>query len=61
MERPDLDDRAYDLQERRILGGLLARPRIFMRDARFARENLKCTASNDLLDQQAQAAANLAR
>jgi predicted metal-dependent HD superfamily phosphohydrolase len=45
-ERPDLDDRAYDLRERKILGSLLARPRIYFTDffqARCeacARENL---------------------
>jgi len=31
-ERPDLDDRAYDLHERAILGGLLLRPRIYLTD-----------------------------
>lgn len=31
-ERPDLDDRAYDRQERMILDGLLARPRIYHTD-----------------------------
>jgi predicted metal-dependent HD superfamily phosphohydrolase len=36
-ERPDLDDRAYDLQERMILGSLLARPRIYLTDYFHAR------------------------
>ncbi|SIT46752.1 conserved hypothetical protein [Paraburkholderia ribeironis] len=36
-ERPDLDDRAYDLHERTILGGLLARPRIYHTDFFHAR------------------------
>ena len=31
-ERPDLDDRAYDLHERMLLGRLLARPRIYLTD-----------------------------
>jgi predicted metal-dependent HD superfamily phosphohydrolase len=31
-ERPDLDDRAYDMQERTILDNLLARPRIYHTD-----------------------------
>jgi len=31
-ERPDLDDRAYDMHERTILGRLLARPRIYETD-----------------------------
>ena len=36
-ERPDLDDRAYDSQERMILGSLLARPRIYLTDYFHAR------------------------
>lgn len=36
-ERPDLDDHTYDLQERIILGNLLARPRIFHTDFFHAR------------------------
>ncbi|SEJ67917.1 HD domain-containing protein [Paraburkholderia diazotrophica] len=36
-ERPDLDDRAYDLHERAILGDLLARPRIYLTDFFHAR------------------------
>lgn len=36
-ERPDLDDRAYDLHERTILGGLLVRPRIYLTDFFYAR------------------------
>jgi len=36
-ERSDLDDCAYDLQERRILGSLLARPRIYHTDFFYAR------------------------
>lgn len=31
-ERPDLDDRAYDLHERMLLGRLLARQRIYLTD-----------------------------
>ncbi|MEC5408535.1 hypothetical protein VOM14_23570 [Paraburkholderia sp. MPAMCS5] len=36
-ERPELDDRAYDRHERAILGGLLARPRIYQTDFFHAR------------------------
>ncbi|HVW52173.1 MAG TPA: hypothetical protein VHC91_17585 [Trinickia sp.] len=36
-ERSDLDDRAYDLHERMILGSLLARPRIYHTDFFYAR------------------------
>jgi len=36
-ERPDLDDRAYDLQERIILGRLLARPRIYLTEYFYTR------------------------
>ena len=36
-ERPDLDDRAYDLHERTILRGLLARPRIYLTDFFYTR------------------------
>ena len=36
-ERPDLDDRAYDLHERTILRGLLVRPRIYLTDFFYAR------------------------
>ena len=36
-ERPDLDDFAYGQQERRFLGGLLARPRIYLTDYFYAR------------------------
>ncbi len=36
-ERPDLDDRAYDMHERTILGNLLARPRIYHTDLFYAR------------------------
>ncbi|EEA04562.1 conserved hypothetical protein [Burkholderia sp. H160] len=36
-ERPDLDDRAYELQERMILSSLLARPRIYLTDYFHAR------------------------
>jgi predicted metal-dependent HD superfamily phosphohydrolase len=36
-ERPDLDDREYDLQERAILGSLLARPRLYHTDFFHAR------------------------
>jgi predicted metal-dependent HD superfamily phosphohydrolase len=36
-ERPDLDDCAYELHERTILGGLLARPRIYQTDFFHAR------------------------
>ncbi|RKU01177.1 hypothetical protein C7H84_22905 [Burkholderia sp. Nafp2/4-1b] len=36
-ERPDLDDRAYDLQERSLLRGLLARPRIYLTDFFYTR------------------------
>ncbi|MFM0174274.1 HD domain-containing protein [Paraburkholderia sediminicola] len=36
-ERPDLDDRAYDMHERTILGNLLARPRIYHTDFFHAR------------------------
>ena len=36
-ERPDLDDRAYDLHERTILRGLLLRPRIYLTDCFYAR------------------------
>ncbi|WP_442865736.1 HD domain-containing protein [Burkholderia sp. IMCC1007] len=36
-ERPDLDDRAYDLHERAILRGLLLRPRIYLTDFFYAR------------------------
>ncbi|WP_396900931.1 hypothetical protein [Burkholderia anthina] len=45
-ERPDLDDRAYDLHERTLLRGLLLRPRIYLteffytRCERQARRNL---------------------
>ena len=31
-ERPDLDDHAYAMHERRILEGMLARPRIYLTD-----------------------------
>lgn len=31
-ERPDLDEQAYAMQERKILQGLLARPRIYLTD-----------------------------
>ena len=40
-ERPDLDDLAYDRHERKVLGGLLARPRIYHTDFFYAR----CEAS----------------
>nr|WP_244109081.1 hypothetical protein [Burkholderia anthina] len=36
-ERPDLDDRAYDLHERTILRGLLLRPRIYLTDFFYTR------------------------
>ncbi|MGF6471387.1 putative metal-dependent HD superfamily phosphohydrolase [Paraburkholderia youngii] len=36
-ERSDLDDLAYDLQERKFLGSLLARPRIYFTDYFHAR------------------------
>ncbi|WP_322060560.1 hypothetical protein [Paraburkholderia sp. J63] len=36
-ERPDLDALAYDLRERKILGSLLARPRIYLTDYFYAR------------------------
>ncbi|WP_244135279.1 MULTISPECIES: hypothetical protein [Burkholderia] len=36
-ERPDLDDRAYDLHERAILRGLLVRPRIYLTDFFYTR------------------------
>ena len=36
-ERPDLNDCAYDLQERTILGSLLARPRLYYTDFFHAR------------------------
>ncbi|VWB61205.1 hypothetical protein BLA23254_02831 [Burkholderia lata] len=36
-ERPDLDDRAYDLHERTILRGLLARSRIYLTDFFYTR------------------------
>jgi predicted metal-dependent HD superfamily phosphohydrolase len=36
-ERPDVDDRTYDLQERAILGNLLARPRIYFTDFFYLR------------------------
>ncbi|AXF23554.1 hypothetical protein CUJ89_24395 [Burkholderia pyrrocinia] len=36
-ERPDLDDRAYDLHERTILRGLLVRPRIYLTDFFYTR------------------------
>nr|WP_175688620.1 hypothetical protein [Burkholderia anthina] len=36
-ERPDLDDRAYDLRERALLRALLERPRIYLTDFFFMR------------------------
>lgn len=36
-ERPDLDDRAYDRHERKILRGLLERPRIYLTDFFYTR------------------------
>ncbi|HKT99567.1 MAG TPA: hypothetical protein VJS30_24025 [Paraburkholderia sp.] len=36
-ERPDLDDLSYDRQERTMLGGLLARPRIYQTDYFYVR------------------------
>ncbi|WP_321949023.1 hypothetical protein [Paraburkholderia sp. J10-1] len=45
-ERPDLDEHAYAMQERKLLQGLLARPRIYLTDyfhsqcEAAARENL---------------------
>ncbi|CAB3734454.1 HD domain-containing protein [Paraburkholderia rhynchosiae] len=44
-ERPDLDDCAYDLHERTILGGLLARPRIYYTDFFHARCEMRARSN----------------
>jgi predicted metal-dependent HD superfamily phosphohydrolase len=46
-ERPDLDDRAYDAYERRVLSNFLARPRIYYTDVCHAL--LEIRARNNLL------------
>ncbi|WP_233856772.1 HD domain-containing protein [Paraburkholderia sp. HD33-4] len=44
-ERADLDDRAYEMQERRFLGSLLARPRIYFTDYFHTRCEVRARAN----------------
>lgn len=46
-ERPDLDDRAYDMHERTVLGNLLARPRIYHTD--FFHDRCEADARSNLM------------